>query len=432
MNATSKAYLMGWLLLCFSIIYAVWKQEQKPAPNPIIPSITGKEELCLSCHADVASISFSHPNETFGCVRCHGGERLALDSNFAHQSLLNANNPSALNTVEQSCGGESCHSGAVSQERDHIPRVMKSIQVSYAGAIAQLRYAFGKQKTLEGEQGILAVQDDVIQTSTGKPALTAFDAAKDDHPQLMKFAQNCLHCHITAQPLDDEAAHRFTGCAACHTPNLPSTSQERSSGEERSYSNGAATQQAYHKLTTAIPYTQCNTCHNRGNYHLATMEFYPRQDKPTDRLHDYYQPIAQFVRCEWTLDCIDCHTRREVMGDGDIQTRVKDIQYIQCKTCHGTLSTPPQIHQIKDEQDIALRLAFLNPVIDLNIGDIILETSKGEPLWNIRRLEDGSYELIGKVTTQRFILPLVQNSGCLQKEDEQESRYCHKCHAVQR
>ena len=432
MNTTSKIYLVGWLLLCLSIAYTIWKQQQKPVPNPIIPSITGKEELCLSCHTDVTSISSSHPNDTFGCVRCHGGERLALESNFAHQSLLNANNPSALNTAEQSCGGESCHSGAASQARDHIPRVMKSIQVSYAGAIAQLRYAFGKQKTLEGEQGIIAVQDDIIQTSTGKPALAAFDAAKDDHPQLLKFAQNCLHCHITAQPLKDEPTHRFTGCAACHTPNLPSTSQEHGNAANYSNSTSATAKQMYHKLTTAIPYTQCNTCHNRGNYHLATMEFYPRQDKPTDRLHDYYQPIAQFVRCEWTLDCIDCHTRREVMGDGDIQTSVKDIQYIQCQTCHGTLSNPPRTHQIEDEQDLALRLAFLNPVIHLNIGDTILETNKGEPLWNIRKMEDGSYELIGKVTRQRFILPLVQNSGCLQKEDEQESRYCHKCHAVQR
>ena len=95
-------------------------------------------------------------------------------------------------------------------------------------------------------------------------------------------------------------------------------------------------------LTTAIPYSQCNTCHNRGNYDLRTMTFVPRSDHPVNRLHDYYQPIAQFVRCEYTLDCIDCHTRVEAMGDGDLHSNKKEIQYVQCKTCHGTLAQLPQ------------------------------------------------------------------------------------------
>jgi len=35
-------------------------------------------------------------------------------------------------------------------------------------------------------------------------------------------------------------------------------------------------------------------------------------------------------------------------------------------------------------------MAFLNPVIDLKVGDTILVTEKGEPLWNIRALPDGA------------------------------------------
>ena len=97
-----------------------------------------------------------------------------------------------------------------------------------------------------------------------------------------------------------------------------------------------------HKLTTAISYTQCDTCHNRGNYDLRTMHFEPRQDLPTDRLHDYYQPIAQFTSCEWKLDCVDCHTRTEAMGDGNLYSSKFDIQYIQCKTCHGTPTELPR------------------------------------------------------------------------------------------
>ena len=132
-----------------------------------------------------------------------------------------------------------------------------------------------------------------------------------------------------------------------------------------------------HILTTAIPYTQCNTCHNRGNYDLRSMTFVPRSDHPADRLHDYYQPIAQFVRCEYTLDCIDCHTRVEAMGDGDLHSSKKEIQYVQCKTCHGTLTELPQTMTLTDPNDIAFRLAQLNPVVDLQVGDTVLATEQG-------------------------------------------------------
>jgi heterodisulfide reductase subunit A len=37
---------------------------------------------CLTCHADLPEISASHPVASFGCVSCHGGERLALDADL--------------------------------------------------------------------------------------------------------------------------------------------------------------------------------------------------------------------------------------------------------------------------------------------------------------------------------------------------------------
>jgi hypothetical protein len=66
------------------------------------------------------------------------------------------------------------------------------------------------------------------------------------------------------------------------------------------------------------------------------------------------------------------------------------------------------------------------------VGDTILVTEKGEPLWNVRLLADGTYELFGKATRQRFTFRPVMGSGCQQNPDEQESRYCQVCHAVER
>lgn len=94
-------------------------------------------------------------------------------------------------------------------------------------------------------------------------------------------------------------------------------------------------------MTTAIPYTQCNTCHNRGNYDLQDMQFHAGQDHPTNRLEDYYQPMAQFTQCELKLDCVDCHTSQEVMGDGDLHSYQIEVEYVRCYTCHGTLDSQP-------------------------------------------------------------------------------------------
>ena len=387
-----------------SLILAGWV-DSRTQPVELIPTLTDQPEYCLTCHADLPEISASHPVEVFGCVSCHGGERLALDADLAHSTMRGGANPSDLSVVEMSCGGSGCHSGSEPDDRHHIQRVTTSIQSTYAGAIANIRYTFGAQTELKAHLGINAVTDE--ETKTGISSLEAFDPASEENPYLQQFGENCLNCHINAQPREGDAFARKTGCAACHST-------------------------AEHKLSTAIPYTQCNTCHNRGNYDLRTMTFIERDDHPTTRLQNYYQPIAHFTQCEYTLDCVDCHTRDEVMGDGDLHSSKKDIQYVQCKTCHGTPDELPLTQTLTDPNDIAFRMAFLNPVVELKLGDTILVTEKGEPLWNTKVLPDGTYIMTGKATQEYFTFKPVKGSSCTQTGEDQSSAYCHSCHAVEK
>jgi len=392
-------------LLLLTLAFIGWMDSRRPTPIALTPTLTGQPEYCLTCHSDLPEISASHPVKTFGCVICHGGERLALDANLAHSSMRGGANPSDLSVVEASCGGSNCHSGDQAAGRDHIQRVMTSVQSTYAGAIANIRYTFGAQPDLKAYFGIATVADE--QTETGITSLQAFDPSHESSPSIQKFGVNCLTCHLHTQPREGEAYARQTGCAACHATSK-------------------------HTLSTAIPYTQCNTCHNRGNYNLRTMTFEERADHPTTRLHDYYQPIAQFTQCEYTLDCVDCHTRTEAMGDGDIHANQKSIEYMRCKTCHGTPTELPRTQTLTDPNDIAFTLAMLNPVTNLKLGNTILVTEKGEPLWNTRVLADGTYALIGKATRQYFTFRPVMGSGCTQSGEDQSSAYCHECHAVER
>ncbi len=418
-----RATLIAAGLLLSALLVAAWNESRKPRPVVLVPTLSGQPEYCLTCHADVPQISAAHPTETFGCVSCHGGQPLALDADLAHSTMGGGRNPSDFSVVEASCGGANCHSGSAAEGRDHIQRVLTSVQSTYAGAIATVRYAFGAQSGPGAQQGIFAIEN--LHSATGLTALTAFDPARDENSSVQTFAANCLNCHLSAQPLPGGQYARFTGCAACHSATA---------GEATALDDPK--RPIIHQLTTAIPYTQCNTCHNRGNYSMRDLQFHPRADAPADRLaerrRDYYQPIAQFTRCEYTLDCVDCHTRTEAMGDGDIHGNQKEIQYIRCKTCHGTPTELPPTKTLTDPNDIAFRLAWLNPVVDLKIGDTILATEQGEPLWNIRALPGGAYELFGKATGQRFTFRPVIGSHCTQNPEDQSSASCHHCHSVQR
>jgi len=137
------AYAALALVIVMALAFA--RQADAPAAKSITPSLTGRPELCLTCHDGIEEISASHPQEAFGCVTCHGGNALALDADLAHAGMRGGKNPSDFRVVEASCGGSECHSGSAEDQRDHIHRSTTSIQATYAGAIAQVRRSFGGQ-----------------------------------------------------------------------------------------------------------------------------------------------------------------------------------------------------------------------------------------------------------------------------------------------
>ena len=186
------ALASGTLLM--TVIMTGWREAGRAEAVALVPTLTGEVEYCLTCHADLPEISPSHPVDSFGCVICHGGERLALDADLAHSSMRGGANPSDLAVVEASCGGEDCHSGSELAGRDHIQRVTTSIQATYAGAIANIRYTFGAQTDLNAYLGVSAVTDP--HSETGILSLAMFDPENENNPSVQAFGQNCLTCHL--------------------------------------------------------------------------------------------------------------------------------------------------------------------------------------------------------------------------------------------
>ncbi len=410
----SQAVVPLLLLAGFGLVLVGFLLSSQKPVFEITPTLTGQTERCLTCHNGIEPISISHPIDEFGCVSCHGGDALALDADAAHTNMVR--NPAALDVAQQYCGD--CHSA-------QVYLVQHSIMATYSGAISLVRRAFGLQPDGTAQYAVHEV--DYLQ---------AFLPDSADPQPVKDFATNCLNCHLYSEPLQTDNYHRSTGCASCHVLYSETGLYE---GGDPSISKTEIGYPQKHEFTTAIPYTQCNHCHNQGNYDLRTMTFVPRPDMPAStpltgdakRLHDYYQPIGEFTKCEWELDCIDCHTSLEIMGDGVLHNNRTEAQYTQCSTCHGTLDSPPLEQVVQFDNELAMTRANLNPNVSLRVGDSILVTNRSEPLYNIRKVGD-QWVLTGKATGITYNLPLVQGSTCQQKPDQQASSYCHECHTYDR
>lgn len=412
----------------------------------LVPTQTGKAELCVVCHVGIEDISPSHSAQAIGCAVCHGGEPLALDADIAHATLRGGRNPSDPSVAALSCGQAGCHSGYANEEQNHVDRVAKSLMATYAGGIALVRFTFGAQSSLTAQYGVSAQKD------LGQPlpvgALTSLEqlpASDALHLVDQRLQANCLSsgCHLSSPPWPQPYYYRSTGCAACH---VYYGNDGLYRGSDPTVPRDQPGHGQAHRLTTAIPFCQCNHCHNRGNYSLKQMAFLPREDLPpvaptpttlvaaeVHRWRECYQPIGDVTKCEIELDCIDCHTSAETMGDGHIYGNKHDLLDVQCRTCHGTLTAPPSVATVQDPDGLALRQARLNGRTDfLGLGDKVLLTGRGGPLWSVKQTAATEFVQVGKVTGKTYSVPLVLGSECLQDGRTQKSEYCHQCHVADR
>lgn len=408
----------------------------------LIPSQTGKPEVCLTCHLGMEEISPSHPAEAFGCVVCHGGDGLSLDAIGAHAGMRGGRNPARLDVAAQSCGQTDCHGGYPETGpggRNAVDRVSRSLQATYASGIALVRYTFGAQPSQAPIYGLRAV------TATGavdSPALSRLDALPPGASGSIdqRFRSSCLEggCHLWTAPRQNAYFFRGEGCSVCH---VTYALDGRYRASDAMISRSEPGHPAAHRFTSAIPYSTCNACHNRGNYDVATLSFAERDDldpaglaaqpAPQRRLSEYYQPIGEFTLCEWVLDCIDCHTAGQVMGDGHIYGRMQDSQSTRCYTCHGTLKDYAPVAPVADKDAPAIRQARVNGNYAVAVGDLLAVNDKGEDLPNVKKV-GGNLILTRKVTGQQYVIPQVKGSACTQEIDAQASAACHVCHAVKR
>jgi len=361
---------------------------------------------CLVCHSDIENAT-----EAMGfdldCTFCHGGDAdseikeiahvlptlpvimdktvAPLDYDLPYQKFIN---PSNLRVVEETCGA--CHF-------DKVESVLKSMMATAAGHYAGGLYQNGVQNSKTPIYGTFAVEDvdGIVPTEKGAVQsledLIEYDPTGDPHSNATHFAavpaQACARCHLWSRGKgyrgaeNAEGTYRADGCVACH---MIYDNDGLSRSADMNIDHTETGHPRIHQVTKKIESEQCIHCHHRGA--RIGLNFTGRAQMPpglpnmpviagtTDEKfnsnYHYATPEVNPMDVHFSrgLDCIDCHTARGIMGDGNIYGHMDQATKIECRMCHGM---PGELPTMMDHDGLPLTNTFFE-------GEVAKLTTKVE------------------------------------------------------
>jgi hypothetical protein len=338
------------------------------APAPAAPR--PEDASCTACHAGIEDM---HPWEPLGCVQCHGGDGTRADKESAHvrarlglpgdervlepgfdPPAVRFRNPSDLRVVDQTCGG--CHGR-------QVERLGTSLHGTTAGHLNDGLYENGLLDRRQSRYSLFAARDeDGERGPFGLASLDALDRLRvprdartlgDHFADLPRKA--CAQCHLYSEGvavpgrLGQDGLYRGGGCAACH---VTYADDGLSLSADAVAPRGEPGHPLRHQMTIAPPVATCTHCHVGdaaiGNGFRGLAQLYPQQPAGPDVPGTTPSLVAgQFMIRDPLLTppdvhgargmaCIDCHTSRDVMGDGDLYGAMEQAVEIECTDCHGT------------------------------------------------------------------------------------------------
>ena len=373
-------------------------------------------EGCLDCHEGLEAVSATHA----GCVSCHGGNASTTAKAAAHDGMHGAGNPSSPDRWEKACGP--CH-------RDQVDRMTSGQMFTNAGMVSRI------QATWEGERpgAVFAAQAGRRFRPDGSEAeLTSVTALDGLSGEL--YRKFCSRCHLSAADDDPNAPRHPAGCAACHFPYGEGASYE--GGDETV--RGEGPHSATHAMNGLPPMTACTRCHDRsgrtalsyqglqdGNNALVpTRDGLPGPVAGTEGRS--YTHVAPDVHFEAGMECIDCHTSREVMGDGFAHANMGEQVEIRCEDCHGSGTQRPRFVEVARESDPPVRESrqYGHRIVP---GTRVALTSKGRPFSNV--FEDGGVVRVAVKRTGKLLVSRVITGSAAHAVVGHERLECSACHS---
>ena len=374
-----------------------------------IPLVQGRAEGCLACHSGMKGLSESHTESITGCFACHLGDPFTLDKKQAHRGMEPV--PGNLSNAARTCGNSGCHPKI-------SDRIHSSLMTTLSGLISVDRYAFNESNSPNG-------------SSTTKDI--GFSAA-DRHLRSL-----CSGCHLGNEKLKPGPAEwleRGGGCNACHT-TYPDAAVKDLVFQLAKSSTDETAPAIHPSVDLKVTNDKCRSCHSRSgrialNYEgwmETTLTSIPvsgtkaYQALPDGRILHYKKAD---IHHEKGLACIDCHSSRELMGDGKYYLHEEEAVRVQCVDCHpkgkaGNLMTFKQAD--RESQLIAWLRKIKMP------GVTIAGTSvQNFPLLNTFMDSSGELNLILKLSGNS--MPVKRQSKACSAGKAHERLSCNTCHTA--
>ncbi len=367
------------------------------------PIINGRNESCMICHDKTEGFTVSHNPQNMGCFSCHGGNPLSMNKQEAHKSMVLI--PGNLSNARRSCGTANCHP-------DIVSRVPKGLMATLSGMVNVDRYVFNEQDTPDGEADLADLHH--------SPA--------DEHLKNL-----CVRCHLGNKkmlpgPISEES--RGGGCLACHL-----NYGKKSLTALRTYlklPRDTALLKFHPSVDLKVTNSHCFGCHSRSGRISTNYEgwhetvFKPAEvvGKPGYRVVEgsrVFKQVGDDVHHAAGMECIDCHTSYELMGDGKTYRHQEQQQDVACTDCHTTKPNTVTPLQLDGESALIATLRFGN----IGHRRYILTQKHKHPLINTFVKNDSVF-LLGKNNgTIHFTKPPA--SGCNRNKAHKEVS-CSACH----
>ncbi len=316
------------LLLLVAAFILIMRENLTQRPKRLYQTTTGQVEMCLSCHK-TEKLDTAHDTRVLGCSTCHLGAPRAIDKKAAHKGLVI--NPGDLRVVEKTCGIDGCHA-------PDVKRVKNSLMATNRGILATLLYYWGEAPDQRGD------------FSVEKLLAGGTDSLAIDY-----YRKLCGTCHLWKQRRDFPGffGEKGGGCTACHYVPPPAGDPPAGKGLSwlRVLLGRQPSKQPHPLITKKVPMDNCLRCHNRsGRIGVSYTGVYEAEGYGTPYENGglsskklpgsrFYQELPDDVHHKEGMTCIDCHTRNEIMGDGNNFAHYEEQLEISCITCH-TAGTP--------------------------------------------------------------------------------------------
>ncbi|MGE0453749.1 MAG: selenite/tellurite reduction operon c-type cytochrome ExtM [Vicinamibacteria bacterium] len=383
--------------------------------------VSAADGACAGCHAGIERASASHD----GCTSCHGGDAKAVEKAAAHSGIYGISNASYVGRWERGCG--TCH-------RHQVARVASSQMYTTSGMIAQI------QATWDGERPDIAYAARAGEHfgPEGEPGRQV-SVGELDHLSGELYRKFCSRCHVARQNEGLDGAGHPAGCAACHFPYDDGATYRGGDPTMR----GKSPYGSSHAMQGLPPMQACQRCHQRsgrialsyqglldGNNGLVpTRDGLPGPLPASDeRSFSHVAPDVHFLA---GMECIDCHTSREVMGEGYAAADMQGQLEVRCEDCHGDGASRPRFAEAARESDAPIRESR-QYALPVRPGTRMALTSKGRPYSNVFERE-GRVMLATKRAGRLLESPVIAGTPehRISGHERMECAACHSRTVVQ-